>query len=68
MPKAKKKKFTQGGRSRNNTTDAKGSVRIQVILLNERGTHATKGNITKTIRIEGAKVSDVHATLLNHLF
>ena len=68
MPKATKKKFTQGGRRAVNTVDEKGNVRIQVILLNKRGTQATKGNITKTIRIEDAKVSEVHDNLLKHLF
>jgi len=58
---SKKKQWEPAGRARN-TDDAKGKVRIQVVLVEPNptgGVRAVKGNVTKTVTVKGAKVSDV---------
>lgn len=45
--------------SRRNTNDARGRVRIQVTLFNPKERKMVKGNVTRVVSVENAKVSEV---------
>lgn len=63
------KKFKRGGIPKENKTDLTGRIRIQVTLWNKgTGSGHTKGNISKSLTILDAKVSEVYESLVDHLF
>ena len=61
MPKVIKNNRVQG------TKDGKGIVIVKLFLLRQpvNGHHTVQGNITKSIRLDDAKVSEVYKKILN---
>ena len=66
-PKFKRPENQRGGSDR---TDERGKVIILVKLEDpeKKAHHALKGNITKTLAVEGVTVSEVHARLEDLLY
>lgn len=61
-------KFKRVVRGSPNAKNARGRVRVQVVLLGKGDTYARKGNVTKTLSIDNTTVLEVFEALEKALF
>ena len=61
-------RFTRSFREPRNTKDDRGKIAIRILLVGGKGNTHKKGNITRTLAIKDATVSEVQRLLERILF